>query len=69
MTLAEEAEMQLKAQDRRPLRREGMDDGTWVLLDYGDVIVHVFDAETREYYDLERLWVDAPRLAYEPAAS
>ena len=69
MTLAEEAEMQLKAHDRRPLRREGMDDGTWVLLDYGDVIVHVFDAETREYYDLERLWADAPRLAYEPAAS
>jgi ribosome-associated protein len=69
MTLAEETEMQLKSQDRRPLRREGMDDGTWVLLDYGDVIVHVFDAETRDYYDLERLWADAPRLAFEPAAS
>jgi ribosome-associated protein len=69
MTLAEEAEMQLKAEDRRPLRREGMDDGTWVLLDYGDVIVHVFDDDTRGYYDLERLWSDAPRLAFEPAAS
>ena len=69
ISLAEEAEMQLKSQDRRPLRREGMDDGTWVLLDYGDVIVHVFDQETRTYYDLERLWADAPRLAFEPAAS
>lgn len=69
MTLAEEAEMQLKAEGRRPLRREGMADGTWVLLDYGDVIVHVFDQETRSYYDLERLWADAPRLAFEPAAS
>ena len=57
----------LKQVDRRPLRREGMDDGSWVLLDYGDVIVHVFDEETRSYYDLERLWADAPRLTFEPA--
>ncbi len=67
MTLAEETGMQLKANDRRPLRREGMEDGTWVLLDYGDVVIHLFDVETRAYYDLERLWADAPRLAFEPA--
>ncbi len=48
--------------DRRPLRREGQDDAQWVLLDYGDVVIHVFDTPTRAYYDLERLWGDAPRL-------
>jgi ribosome-associated protein len=69
MTLAEETELQLKQSDRRVLRREGMDDGTWVLLDYGDVVIHVFDEETRAYYDLERLWADAPRLSFEPAAT
>ncbi len=67
LTLAEEAEVMLKRVDRRPLRREGMDEGSWVLLDYGDVIVHVFDEETRRYYDLERLWADAPRLTFETA--
>jgi len=69
ISLAEEAELKLKEQDRRPLRREGTDSGTWVLLDYGDVVIHLFDEETRAYYDLERLWADAPRLAFEPAVS
>ncbi len=69
LTLVEETELQLKAMDRRPLRREGMQDGRWVLLDYGDVVIHVFDEETRVYYDLERLWGNAPRLEFEPAAS
>jgi ribosome-associated protein len=69
LTLAEEVEAALKEADRRPLRREGLDDGTWVLIDYGDVVVHVFDETTRSYYDLERLWGDAPRLDHESAAS
>jgi ribosome-associated protein len=68
-TLAEETEAQLRVDDRRPLRREGMDDSTWVLLDYGDVVLHVFDEETRAYYDLERLWGDAPRIAFVPAGA
>lgn len=45
-----------------PIRREGWEDARWVLLDYGDVVIHVFRTEDRKYYDLERLWGDAPRL-------
>jgi ribosome-associated protein len=67
-TLADEVEYRLKDAGRRPLRREGVEDATWLLLDFGDVVVHLFDEETRRYYDLERLWADAPRLEFEPAA-
>ena len=45
-----------------PLRREGYRDGTWVLLDYGCVVVHVFSPEAREFYSLERLWSDGTPL-------
>jgi ribosome-associated protein len=68
-TLAEETEAALKEIGRRPLRREGVDDATWILLDYGDVVVHVFDDATRRFYDIERLWGDAPRREYDPATS
>jgi len=47
----------------RPLSIEGKGHAHWVLIDYGDVIVHVFEEETRAYYELEKLWLDAPRLA------
>lgn len=43
-----------------PLRREGRGSGDWVLLDFGDIVVHVFSQEQREYYALERLWNDCP---------
>lgn len=55
--------------DRRPLRKEGTEEANWILLDYGDIVVHVFDQETREFYDLERLWGDAPRMSFEPATA
>jgi ribosome-associated protein len=50
-----------------PLRIEGLDDARWVLMDYGDFVVHVFLDEVREFYDLERLWGDAPVWDWEPA--
>lgn len=62
-TIAEEVELQVKLSDGRgPLRIEGLDDARWVLMDYGDVVVHVFHEEARQYYNLERLWSDARRV-------
>jgi ribosome-associated protein len=53
----------------KPRSVEGLDDATWVLLDYGDLIVHIFLAETREFYGLERLWTDAARITWNDAAA
>jgi ribosome-associated protein len=65
-TIAEEVEAKLKGDGGiSPLRVEGLSDSQWVLLDYGDLVVHVFLDETRAFYDLERLWSDAPRVAWE----
>ena len=69
-TIAEEVEARLKAEGGiSPLRVEGLGDSQWVLLDYGDLVVHVFLDETRAFYDLERLWSDAPRVAWEDEAA
>lgn len=46
----------------KPLSVEGLRYAHWVLIDYGDVIVHVFEDQTRAYYELEKLWLDAPRI-------
>ncbi len=51
--------------DDGPLAVEGLDNATWAILDYGDVVVHVFQESTRQLYDLERLWREAPRWNYE----
>lgn len=53
----------------KPLRIEGRDEGSWVLMDYGDVVVHVMDDDTREYYDLERLWRDVPIVEWDDRTS
>ncbi|HEY3724829.1 MAG TPA: ribosome silencing factor [Acidimicrobiia bacterium] len=67
-TICEEIEEAMKAEDGTgPRSIEGLHDASWVLMDYGDLVVHVFLAETREYYALERLWTDAPRIAWESA--
>jgi ribosome-associated protein len=63
-TIVEEVEKDLRQRGVRPVRREGETENRWVLLDYVDVVVHVFAEEEREYYDLERLWGDAPRLRW-----
>ena len=66
-SLAEEVEFRLEQQGVKPLRTEGVDGKSWILLDYGEVIVHVFYPEARSYYDLEHLWADAEECAW-PAA-
>jgi ribosome-associated protein len=66
-TIADEVELKVKQSGGPPpLRVEGLRELTWVLLDYGDVVVHVFHEEMRQFYDLERLYRDVPRVAWTP---
>ena len=68
--IVDEVEKRVKeSSGRSPERVEGLDDATWVLMDYGEFLVHVFLDETRAYYDLEHLWSDAPRVAWSEPAS
>jgi ribosome-associated protein len=60
--IVDEVQRQLGASGRRPIHVEGAPRSDWVLLDYGDFIVHVFTEEKRSYYALDSLWGDAPRL-------
>ena len=61
-TLADEVDKVMSEAGEPPLRREGYRSGGWVLLDFGCVIVHLFMEETREFYNLERLWSDAQEI-------
>ncbi|MGH9007213.1 MAG: ribosome silencing factor [Acidimicrobiales bacterium] len=64
--LVEEVEQQVKDHDgTAPIAVEGLSDASWVLMDYGDLVVHVFAEQTRGYYDLEHLWSSAPRIAWQ----
>lgn len=63
--IAQSIETELKKQGHRALGIEGMSQGRWVLMDYGDVIVHLFQDSVRTFYDLEGLWIEAPRVEIE----
>ena len=65
-SLCDAVEMAMDQAGEPVLRREGHRSGTWVLLDYGCLVVHVFTEETRQFYDLERLWNDAKKVDLEP---
>jgi ribosome-associated protein len=63
IAIAGEVEDKMIEAGVKPLRREGRAEGRWVLLDFGDVVVHVFHEEERQFYSLERLWSDCPAIA------
>lgn len=67
--IAEHIHADLKKQGIRPFSIEGMKEGHWVLLDYGDVVIHVFYEPIRRFYDLEGLWSDAEKISVENSKS
>jgi ribosome-associated protein len=62
--LAEEVERALKSKQIRPMAREGMQDPRWALLDYGPIVVHLFQPDTRSFYDLDMLWGDGKKVRW-----
>ena len=64
IAIYESVEKALKDRNIHPLSVEGRENAEWVLMDYGDFIVHIFSREAREYYSLEKLWGDAPRSIF-----
>ncbi|MGN1411399.1 MAG: ribosome silencing factor [Oscillospiraceae bacterium] len=61
-SLADEVEFQLSQQGVEPTRTEGYSTASWIILDYSDIIVHIFHKDAREYYQLERLWADGQEV-------
>ena len=68
-TIAEEVEAKLKSGGASPLSVEGLDDARWVLMDYGDFVVHIFLDEARDFYQFDRLWADAERWEWDGGPS
>ena len=68
--VCDEVELQVaESGGPKPRRIEGLADRQWVLMDYGDMVVHVFQQEQRDFYDLERLWADVPRVDWSDSAA
>ena len=67
--IAEAIERELAVSGERAFGVEGTEESGWILLDFGDIVVHVFDSERRKLYDLELLWGDTPRLDWRDAAT
>jgi ribosome-associated protein len=64
VAITESVEQELKQQKKRPLGIEGTEQAEWILMDYGHFVIHVFSRRARDYYSLEKLWGDAPKVAY-----
>jgi ribosome-associated protein len=62
-TIAETIEEKFSKNKIFPLGKEGLNSARWVLMDYGDIVIHIFHDESRAYYELEKLWLDAPRIS------
>ena len=56
----------MREEGRKPIRTQGMENNFWIILDYGDIVAHIFLTEYREFYRLEDLWADAPHKEYKP---
>lgn len=67
--IADAVQKRLKENGHMPLGVEGYQPGEWVLVDFGDVVAHIFHQEVRNYYNLEKLWADAPRFEFKEAAN
>ena len=65
LSLADNVEARLASVGEKPLHTEGMNEGSWAVLDYASVIVHIFDRQSREFYNLEKLWRDAENIPLE----
>jgi ribosome-associated protein len=63
--LADHIARTLKPMGKRPLGTEGVQTGQWALVDLGDVVLHIFDSDSRGHYDLDGLWIDVPRITLE----